>query len=653
MNDGFDVKLRVATVGALALVVAALLMNTCAMDRLEQQVIEQRKVLERVAGGGGGGGPVTTAAPGARPDGKAVPGTGTGVFAVGWGGRRAEVLHAEGAVPEGVFRIADKPLPQNDAYVNRRNSPPKTFNYYATNEGETSNITPITIRSMILVNRDAPPKVDPDLAISWDVSEDKLTYTYRLRRGVQFADGRLFTSADVKFSFDVMRDPAVNAEHLRSAFDDVESLTTPDDHTVVVKYKKKYWPGIYSVGFSLRILNKGWYEEQIPVWAKKSGIEQYATEPGKPGFGEVFNKIRIPCPGAGPYYWAQDDYDPAVASTTGIEWVQNPFWYGWQVHPRHYNFPKLRWRFISDDVAAFEEFRKQGFDVSTVDFNTYDDEYSKDPTISAIARYEEYDHIGLAFSHIAWNCRQPPFDDPRVRRAMTMLMDREWIVKEIERGRAQVATCPTKPIYPEYSHDIKPIPFDIEGARKLLAEAGWKDSDGDGVLDRNGKRFEWELKVGSPRRFYTQVGAALQDACKKAGIRMSLRTLEWATFIQDLEERRFDAVCLYASFADPWVEPSESYHSSQDVPRGGNISGWRNAKADQLLEQFREEFDEKRRAELFHEFNHVFDQEQPHTLLVHGKVGVLVNKRFEEIKVRPTGLQYFDWWTKPENVLYK
>ncbi len=636
-------RLQIATVAGLFLVAVVSVANIVAMDRLERQVIATRKAVEE--GGGGGGGGARTGGDSAKAS--LAPGSPTGNEATGWGGKRAEITAVEGARPGAPLSLSEKPLPQGDVYTNRRTSPPGSLNYYTTSEGDAERIVAYSLDRLFEIDPDRPPAVVPALAVRWEISEDKLTYTFHLRKGVQFADGRPFTSADVKFSFDTMRDPQVKADHLRGSFEDVVELTAPDPYTVVVKYRKPYWRGLYTVGNGLKILNKGWYEENLSKYAQKYEVATFATEPGKPGFAEVFNKIRIPPPGTGPYYFAEEDYVPEKP----VELVQNPFYWGIQVRPTYYNFSKYRTIFISDEVTAFEEFRKQKFDVTVVDFTTYDDELSKDPTIGDISRYFEYDHMGLAYSAIFWNNRQEPFNDPKVRRAMAHLVDREWIKRELERGRGDIAVCPTKMIYPNYNKDIQPYKYDLEAAKALLSEAGWKDSDGDGILDRNGKRFEFEFKYPSGRRFYTQVTAQLQDAAAKVGIRMAVRPLEWSTFIQDFYERRFDATCLYNSFNDPWIDAYEELHSSQDVPRGGNAAGWHNAVADKLLEDMRVEFDDNKRDQMFKELCTVFNEEQPMTLLMHGRVGVLQNKRFEDVKIRPTGMQIIDLWVKPENVL--
>jgi peptide/nickel transport system substrate-binding protein len=675
--------LAIAQTVLLAGVLVTTTMVTCSNSRLEERVIKLEKTeppaspkasTERLEGqiaelsdavkalasrpvvaqGPAVPGDGTHAAPDAprhaASGGSRRPGEASDVEAVGWGGRRAKVTYVEGAAADAPLRLEDKPLPQGDWYVDRRNSPPKSLNYFATNEGDAARMSKYILQTLMTIDYDSPPKVQPRLATSWEVSDDKLTYIYHLRRGVQFADGRPFTSADVRFSFDVMRDMAVKADHLRGEFEQVDSLETPDPFTVVVKYKTKFWKGIYSIGVTLRVLNKAWYEEQIPIYAKKLGIEKWDTEPGKPGFGEVFNKIRIPCPGPGPYYIASDE---DFTRDYVIE-RQNPFSYMIQIHPDWFNLKQIRWVFINDDQAADEAFRKQDFDVTVVDHDRWADALSKDPLIAKIANHYVYDHIALDCSLIYWNCRRPPFDDPRTRRAMTMLVDREWILRDIERGNGTIAVCRSKRSYPEYSNELPAIPFDVEGAKKLLAEAGWKDTDGDGVLDKDGVRFEWELKYPSGRRFYTRVCEQIADACKKVGIRMKQNGLEWATFQDDLEQRKFDAVILYNSFSDCWVDLySEGFHSSQDVPAGGNVSGWRNSEVDAITDPMREEFDDAKRIAMYHRFNKIFYDEQPQTLLVHGTVAVMLNKRFEGAKVRPVGLEIIDLWVKPENVLHR
>jgi len=536
--------------------------------------------------------------------------------------------------------------PQGGTYVQGEIGEPETLNWVVTSNYLTQSIARYCLDRLIYMDLDHPPKVESKLAVSWEVAEDKRTYTLHLRKNVRFSDGEPFTADDVLFTYRTIMDPAVNGHYARSGMVDVESVEAVDDHTVRVVYSKPYWKGLYAFGYTMKIIPRHWYEKEIPKYAMEHGIKEWSVIPGEPGFGDVFNRMRDVPPGTGPYV-----YKPGVSwkPSETITLFQNPLSWEKTEAPWTHNLGELQWRFVKDMVAKQELFRKGEIDVITCEHDAWEDNLSQDPVIARIANHFVYDHIGLAFGFLAWNCRKPPFDDARVRRAMTMLMDRETIRREMYRGNATLATCITKESYPEYSHDLEPWPHDIDGARALLAEAGWKDTNGDGILDREGKDFEFEFKYPSGYAFYRRQAAILRNGCTKAGIRMSENPLEWSVFLEQYLDQNFQAVTLGVSHSDPWHDPYDEWHSSQDVPRGNNNVGWRNERADELMEAMRAEFDDGKRAAMFHEFNHLFHQDQPYTLTVHPLVAVLTSKRVEGVTIRPTGLQLVDLWIAPEN----
>ena len=307
-----------------------------------------------------------------------------------------------------------------------------------------------------------------------------------------------------------------------------------------------------------------------------------------------------------------------------------------------------------DEPSAFHAFSRGELDLWVVPHDTWEDQLSRDPRIANVASHFVYDHIGLDASMIAWNCRKPPFDDANVRRAMTHLVDREWVLRELERGHGSVATCRSKRAYPTYSADLEPWPHDVAQARALLARAGWwKDQDGDGVVEKDGKPLAFELKIPAGRLYFRKIADQLAHACGHAGIRMTVKAVDLARYVDDVNDRRFDAICYYGSWPDPWIDLYPLYHSSQAAPKLGNVAGWKHPRGDELLAAMQQELDDVKRTEMFREWNGIRHEEQPETLLVHPKVGVLVNKRFAGASIRPTGLQIFDLWVRPEDVLHR
>ena len=579
-----------------------------------------------------------------------VPGEASDVTAVGWGETEASVRFVAGAVGKAPLTPADKPRAQNDWFVQRlQSAPPASLNPYASDHPEVGQISRYVLGNLLIVDPDAPPNAAASLAVSWTVEDGGRTCTYTLREGVQFSDGRPFTSADVLFSFDAARDPAVAAERLRSALESVDKMTAPDARTVVVTFRRESWKSAYVVGRALPILNKGWYEEQLPQLAAETELGETSTVPGERGFAEAFNRMPGICPGTGPYYLASKD--DVTGSTVHLE--PNPFSWEMQVHPTRHNFAAMRWVTLPTEGDAFHAFVHGNLDVWVVSHAAWEHQLSRDARIDNAGNHYVYDHIGIDCSAIVWNCRKPPFDDVNLRRAMTFLTDREEILQDIDQGHGVIATCKSKRSYPTYSLDLEPLPHDHDQAEVHLIRAGWsRDTDGDGILDKDGKPLSFELTYPAGRRNFDAIVETIKFDYGRAGIDVELNPVGPEAFHRAVRSRRFDAIIGYSQWPDPWIDLFDSYHRSQDVTGGGNVCGWRHDRVNDLLEAMQIEQDDDARTKLHHEFNRIFHEEQPETLLTHGKVGVLLGKRFRNVSVRPTGLQAFDLWVRPEDVVH-
>lgn len=548
-------------------------------------------------------------------------------------------------------KVEGTPRPIGGMLVNSR-SEPSTLNRWLSNEGIIRTILNYVHDPLFNLNpKDLEPRAA--LALRWEVSDDKLQYRFWLREGVRFSDGTPFTAHDVAYTLGVIQDPNVQSDIFRPQFEDVVKVEVVNDHEIVFHYRQPYWRGIFALGYSLRIMSAQWVRDAVERIAAQDRAKypagSYELEPGGKKFGELYNEIKEPSIGTGPYR-----YDPAKSWVKGshLTIYRNPSSWWFRDYVGKWNLAAMRWRWIIEDSVLWEEVKKRNVDVRVVDADKWIDSFSKDEVLLANFEKYQYDHVGIGNSIVLWNHRNPLFADVRVRNAMTHLIDRKTMLEDFDHNIGSIATCIFKRWYPEYSFDLEPKLLDIERARELLEEAGWKDSNGDGIRDKDGVDFRYELLVPQGRKEYIMWGQLWQGHMKRAGVDLILKPMEWSSFITTYYDHTFDAACLYHSHSDPWIEPYEEYLSDKTGPKQPNHAGWINKEVDELLRKARVEFDPVKRRALFHRFNKIRYDEQPATLLLHGEVIVVLDKRFKNVVVEKAGATPEDWFVPEGERLY-
>jgi peptide/nickel transport system substrate-binding protein len=457
-----------------------------------------------------------------------------------------------------------------------------------------------------LVKRDNKTlEIIPLLAESWEVSEDKLTFTFHLRRGVKWHDGYPFTAHDVVFSYEKIMDPEVDAPHLRAYYKDIKSIEAIDDYTVRCSYSKPYFLALEFCG-GIPIVPKHVFEKG-----------DFNTNPAG----------RAPI-GTGPYRFVKwNTGEEIILDRNEDYWGKKPYIKG------------IVFKIISDPTVALQVLKREEIDLTGLTpiqwaRQTSSQRFKKN--------FRKLSYFTPNYSYIGWNTRRPFFSDKRVRRAMTHLVNRELILEKILYNLGEIVTNPFYIYSPEYDHSIKPYPYDPVEAKKLLDEAGWVDHDGDGIRDKDGVKFEFEFLIPSGSITAEQIATILEEELKKVGIRMRIRRLEWAVFVKHLEERRFDAVTLAWSMGVE-SDPYQVWHSSQ-AERGSNFVGFKNDEADRIMEQARKEFDKAKRVRLFRKLAKIIHEEQPYTFLFCRKSTVALHKRFRGVKVYPLGIDPLEWY---------
>ena len=482
---------------------------------------------------------------------------------------------------------------------------PGTLNPIVATDAYESVINGGNIYETLIERDNATLELKPLLAESWEISEDKLTYTFKIRQGIKWHDGAPFTSADVVFSYKTIMDPKVDAPQLRSYYQEIRDVEAIDDYTVKFTYARPYFLALEFCG-GMPIVPKHIFEKG-----------DFNTNPAG----------RKPV-GTGPFKF--------VKWTTGREVVleKNPDYWGEKPH-----LNRIVFRIITDSSVALQVLKRQELDVASLTPIQWEKQ-TNSPDFQK--HFDKFSYFTPNYSYIGWNSKRPFFADKRVRTALTHLVNRELILDKVMYGLGAIVTNPFYINSPEYDKSIEPIPYDPAAARKLLEEAGWVDHDNDGIRDKDGVKFSFEFLIPGGSETGEKIATILKEELDGIGIDMTIRKTEWAVFTTRLNERNFDAVTLAWSMgieSDPY-----QIWSSTQAEAGSNFIGFKNAETDKLIEEARKEFDRDKRIELYRQFSEIIHEEQPYTFLFCRKATVAVNKRFENVTVYPLGIEPTEWY---------
>ena len=545
------------------------------------------------------------------------------------------VQNPAGAVEPPELRT-DRARPQGDAWVSMVDEP-RSLNPFTTASA--------TARSLVLrfvfdtlADWDAErQQLRPALAARIDSAADGRTHTFTLRDGVRFSDGTPLTMDDVRFTFDVARDPEVVLASIGPAMRLVETLTVLDERRFTVTLALDHFAALPRVATGWPVVQKRHFLAAVQELARARGVPPPGG-PGAPGFGGLLMEVSLCGPGTGPYRLGRlvGSGAPAWIANRSLTLVQNPTSWRLDAEPECWNLGALQLDFVTDRAAQIARVRAQKADWLFVpDAEAF---LEANPDIARHYRYLVYDYEALGHYFVLWNHRRPPLDDARVRRALTMLFDRESLVRTVFGGRGRIAAAWFKPGTPSYPSAPAPLPFDVEAARALLRDAGVAD----------GWRLELTLAAGvqEHRKIYETARAAF----RQAGIELVDRPLEAPQLDAARRSGEFDGL-LGIQYHEPWIDPFDELHSSQ-AGAGQNWGAVADPEMDRLLEAARVERDPTARAALHQQFNARFHELQPVTLLVHPLASLLFHSRFRDSEPTRSGLVPKRWWVAPEERLH-
>ena len=462
-----------------------------------------------------------------------------------------------------------------------------------------------------LIRYDKDLQVEGELAESWEISEDNLTITFHLRKGVTWHDGAPFTSADVKFNYQLYIDPKTPTAYAES-FKQVTGIETPDLYTFIVHYDKPYAPALMSWAMSIH--------------------PRHLLE-GK----EITKSLLARQPiGTGPYRFSE------WVGGEKIVLESNPDYFEGQPYLK-----RVVYRIIPDISTQFLELQTGSLDymgLSPLQF----DRQTDTPAFRRL--YNKYRYLNFGYTYLGYNLKHPIFQDKRVRQALSYAINKQELIDGVLLGYGRVATGPYKPDTWVYNNDVPKYGYNPEKARQLLAAAGWQDHDGDGILDKDGRKFSFTIVTNQGNDLRSKTGEIIQRRFKEIGVEVKLRIIEWATFLKEfINPGNFDATILGWT-GGPEPDQYNIWHSSKTGPRELNFIGFKNAEVDRLLEKGRRIFDQQQRKVFYDRFQEILAEEQPYTFLYIGEALPAVSKRFRGVKPATAGIRYnFNKWFVPKS----
>jgi peptide/nickel transport system substrate-binding protein len=557
-------------------------------------------------------------------------------------GDKTEVKVSD-ATPAAQTKDSGKPV-TGDWLVIHSMSDPEQLNPLTSNDSASSEVLGFIFEGL-LTREPRTLELKPLIAEARpEISQDKLTYTFKIRKDVRFQDGRPVTGEDVLFSVKAIKCPFVNAPFLRVYFNSLIDAELIDPHTVRFVTKEPYFLNESVLG-GILLMPRHYYDpenllERLTVRDLTGDPAKLPSEAKK--FADQFNRNfnRNPL-GSGPYKFG------GWKTGREIELMRNlNYWGNGKEGIDQPHLDRLKFRVVNNMDAALVRLKSGSLDFMEalqpvqVVRGTNSERFNRE--------FKKYEYYAPTYTYIGWNNEHPIFRDKRVRQAMTYLTDRKQIVKSVLFDLGEVVDSHIYFFRPEYDKSLKSYPFDPQKALALLNEAGWRDSDGDGVLDKviDGKKvpLRFEIKVNSGNAVRKSVALVLLDELKKHGIAASVRELDWTIFLNDVKNHQFDAVVLGWQMSTTEPDAYQVWHSSQAANKGSNAISYKNARVDEILEAYRREFDAQKRIQMYKEFQEIIHDEQPYTFLYVGKRVSAVHRRFQGIEVFPDGLRPIDWW---------
>lgn len=472
-----------------------------------------------------------------------------------------------------------------------------------------------------------------------------LAIDYEIREEAVWDNGAPVTGYDVEFTLKAVKNPLSDCEHLRPYLDFISHIEIDQANPKKFTFfsKDHFFAAESSSGFQAYIIPEYIYDPKGLM--KDFSIKQLsdaATANNLRGnekisaFANEFNSEKHQrekgfVVGCGPYEFV------SWTTTQRIVLQKKKNWWGDKLAETAVNFSakpdKLIYEIINDRTTAQTAMKDDALDISDAlrekDFN---DLMANE---SFTQMYNLNHPPSLSYVYIGMNMKNPALSDVAVRKALAYTTDRQKIIDVLLYKLANPMIGVIHPTKKYAKKELEPYTYNLATAQKVLDDAGWKDSDGDGIRDKviNGKKtqlsFTFKYNAGNDTR--EKIGLFFKESCKKIGVNIEVLSREWTVFLDETKNHNFDIYCG-AWIQDPTEDDPKQLWHTQSYNGGSNYVGFGNTQSDLLIEAIRKEMNEEKRTELYHQFQTMINEQIPYIFIYTPDARLVISKRFEDVK---------------------
>jgi peptide/nickel transport system substrate-binding protein len=483
-----------------------------------------------------------------------------------------------------------------------------------TSDAASHEVGDLMYNGLVKLSRDL--NIIPDLAKSWTFSKDCLTLDFALNEGVKWHDGALFTADDVVFTWEATMNPKTPSPY-KSDFNDVEKVEALGPHAVRVHYRKPYAKAVLSWG-GIAMLPRHLLDHYVKVGKIKEAPQNWTAPVG-----------------TGPYRFKEMKSGEKIVVVANQDYFKG--------RPP---ISRIVYRIIPSQATIFLELKAKGVDIASLTAL----QFKRQTEYPAFEKaYNKYRYSRGSYTYLGFNLKDPRFADRRVRLAFAHALNRQDVLDGVVQGLGRPATGPFRPGSWATNPDVKPIPFDPARAAALLAEAGWKTRNAEGLLVKDGKPFTFELLTNQGNDERKKIAEIIQASLRELGVGVEIRILEWAALLKEhIKKRQFEAIVLgWGTGADP--DQFVVWHSSQNGPDDLNHISYANPEVDALLESGRSSCVQADRARYYRRLHEVLAEDQPIVFLYWGDSLPAVSNRLRGVDPGPAGIKWnIETWFVPK-----